>query len=406
MRAPRAVDRRAAARWVAVAAGVVVLILLPTAVRLVPRAPDSVSADALLHQIQGSGGIGYSGYAESVGTLALPVTSGVTNLADLLGSRTSMRVWWRSATDWRVDQIAPFGEVDTHRDATGTVSWDYERNRVQRTDDLDDIDARAVRIPVAGDLLPPELGRRLLSQAGEQEVTRLAVRRIAGVDAPGVRLSTPAQSSIDHVDVYAAPNTGLPLAVEVYGRDDPHRSTVSTSFLDLTVAMPAAATTAFQPPPGAAESDGLRFDPLSAAQRFGFARAPDTLAGLTRNTLGHNAAGGNDLGSADLGGDDAVGVYGHGVTELVAVPLGRRTTGQFSDQLTTAGSSVTPACSDKVVCGGRRGTRQEASVGPLSVLLLRLPPDQDGDSRGWALTGTVLPATLRTAADALLAAAA
>lgn len=362
-----------------------------------------MSADALLHQIQGSDRIGYSGYAESVGTLALPVTSGVTNLADVLGSRTSMRVWWRSATDWRVDQIAPFGEVDTHRDAIGTLSWDYERNRVQRTDDFD---AQAVRIPVAGDLLPPELGRRLLNQAGEQEVTRLAVRRIAGVDAPGVRLSTPAQSSIDHVDVYADPASGLPVAVDVYGRADPHRSTVSTSFLDLTVAMPAAATTAFQPPPGAAESAGLRFDPLSAAQRFGFARAPDTLAGLTRNTLGRNAAGGNDLGGGDLGGDDAVGVYGRGVTELVAVPLGRRTTGQFSDQLTTAGASVTPACSDKTVCGGRGGTRQEASVGPLSVLLLRLPPDQDGDSRGWALTGTVLPATLRTAADALLAAAA
>ncbi len=376
-------------------------MLLPTAVRLIPRARNSISAAALLLHIQRSTPTGYSGYAESVGTLALPVTSGVNNLADLLGSRTSMRVWWRSATDWRVDQIAPFGEVDTHRDATGTLSWDYERNRVQRTDDLD---AEAVRIPVAGDLLPPELGRRLLSQAGEQEVTRLAVRRIAGVDAPGLRLSTSAQSSIDHVDVYADPSTGLPLAVEVYGRADPSRVTVSTSFLDLTVAVPAAATTAFQPPPGAAESDGLRFDPLSAAQRFGFARAPDSLAGLTRNTLGRTAAGG-DRSGGDLG-DDAVGVYGRGVTELVAVPLGRRTTGQFSDQLTTAGATATPACSDKAVCGGRGGTRQEASVGPLSVLLLRLPPDQEGDSRGWALTGTVLPATLRTAADALLAAAA
>lgn len=368
-------------------------MLLPTAVRLIPRARNSISAAALLHRIQRSTSTGYSGYAESVGTLALPVTSGVNNLADLLGSRTSMRVWWRSATDWRVDQIAPFGEVDSHRDATSTLSWDYERNRVQRTDDVNAaFEADAVRIPVAGDLLPPELGRRLLSQAGDHEVTRLAVRRIAGVDAPGLRLSTSGQSSIDHVDVYSAPNTGLPVSVDVYGRADPSRPTVTTSFLDLTVAVPPAATTAFQPPPGASESDGLRFDPLSAARRFGFARAPDTLAGLRRNTLG--------------GGNAAVGVYGRGVTELVAVPLGRRTTGQFSDQLTTAGATVTPACSDKAVCGGRGGTRQEASVGPLSVLLLRLPPDQDGDSRGWALTGTVLPATLRTAADALLAAAA
>lgn len=368
-------------------AGVVVLVLLPTAVRLVPRAHNSVPAATLLHRVQQSTATGYSGYAESVGTLALPVTSGVSNLADLLGSRTSMRVWWRDATDWRVDQIAPFGEVDTHRDATGTISWDYERNRVERTDD---VETAAVRIPVAGDLLPPELGRRLLSQAGDDEVTRLAVRRVAGVDAPGVRLSTTAQSSIDHVDVYSDPASGLPLEVDVYGRDDPQRPTVSTSFLDLTLGRPAAATTAFQTPTSADESDGLRFDPLSAAQRFGLARAPDILAGLNRNTLG---------------GDAAVGVYGRGVTELVAVPLGRRTTGQFSDQLTTAGAVVQKACSDASVCGGHGGTRQEASVGPLSVLLLRLPDgDDNGDSHGWALTGTVLPATLRIAADSLLAA--
>lgn len=371
-------------------AGVLVLVLLPTAVRLVPRARNSVSAATVLHRIQQSTATGYSGYAESVGTLALPVTSGVSNLADLLGSRTSMRVWWRGATDWRVDQIAPFGEVDTHRDATGTVSWDYERNRVQRTDDADTTPGvDAVRIPVAGDLLPPELGRRLLSQAGDDEVTRLAVRRVAGVTAPGVRLSTTAQSSIDHVDVYADPASGLPLEVDVYGRDDPQRPTVSTSFLDLTLSRPAAATTAFSTPTNADESDGFRFDPLSAAQRFSFARVPDRLAGLTRNTQG---------------GDAAVGVYGRGVTELVAVPLGHRTTGQFSDQLTTAGAVEQKACSNAAVCGGRGGTRQEASVGPLSVLLLRLP--EEGDSRGWALTGTVLPATLRTAADALLAAAA
>ena len=220
-----------------------VLVLLPTVVGHLPRSRNSLPAATLLHRIQASAGTSYSGYAESVGTLALPVTSGVSNLADLLGSRTSMRVWWRSGANWRVDQIAPFGEVDTHRDAGSTVSWDYERNRVERVTDAQDA---AVRIPVAGDLLPPELGRRLLSQAVEADVTRLAVRRVAGIDAPGLRLSTNAQSSIDHVDVYAA------------------------------------ATTMFRTPPGAVESDGLSFDPLTAAQRFGFARVPDTLAGLAQ----------------------------------------------------------------------------------------------------------------------------
>jgi hypothetical protein len=360
--------------------GVCVLALLPAAVGHLPRARNPLSAAELLHRIQHSKGTAYSGYAESAGTLALPVTTGVGSLADLLGQRTTMRVWWRSATDWRVDQVAPFGEVDTHRTGAVLATWNYESNRVE----YDEAGvAGAMRMPVAADLLPPELGRRLLSEARDGEVVRRPVRRVANVDAPGLRLSGGPASSIEHVDVYADPATGLPLEVDVYGRNAPGVAAVSTSFLDLSVAMPARATTSFEAPAGAAESDGASSDSLSTSLRFGFARVPTSLAGLPSNARGGGAG---------------VGIYGRGVTQLVAVPLGWESTWRLSDQLTNAGSIAHTACSVAAVCAGRGGTRQEATVGPLSVLLLR-----DPEGHGWALTGTVVPATLRTAANELLA---
>lgn len=371
-----------ARRWLTVAVALSALLWLPWTVGHLPRPGNKLSAGELLTRIQHSTGVSFSGYAESVGALALPVTSQVNGLDNLLGGRTSMRVWWRADRDWRVDQISAFGETDVHRDAYGTWTWNYESNRVGRTSEILE---PAARIPVASDMLPPELGRRLLSEAHPDEVHRLPVRRIAGVDAPGLRLSTGPQSSIDHVDVFAQAGSGLPVQVDVYGRDDLARPTVTTSFLDLDLSMPAARVTKFAiPDSGASFIPGGGLDLVSAANQFSDARPPLVLAGLQHN---------------ELNGDiNAVGVYGRGVTELVAIPLQRDTADRFSEQLLAAGAPVSTACSQQKLCGGRGGSRQEATVGPLSMLLLQPRRNQD-----WALTGTVSPATLRLAADELLA---
>ncbi|HEX8767898.1 MAG TPA: hypothetical protein VF714_05975, partial [Jatrophihabitans sp.] len=187
-------------RWLVVLAGLAVLVALPSVVGALPARTGDISAAELLRRINSSAGRPYSGYAEATGGLALPVTSRFGSLADLFGGRTQLRAWYRSSDSWRVDAISFAGEVDIHHDASGDWAWDYESNTVDRTGSPV---APQVRLPTAADLLPPELGRRLLSQAEPGEATRSGSDRIAGRSAPGLRL-TPDQaiSSISHIDVW------------------------------------------------------------------------------------------------------------------------------------------------------------------------------------------------------------
>jgi hypothetical protein len=201
-------------RWCVVALGLLLLVALPVTVRLLPVRGDTVSASDLLTRVQTSRQVAYSGDVESDGSLALPVADQFTDVADLLGGRTTMRVWWRAADDFRVDKLTTTGETDLFQDRLGTTTWSFEADRAVRT-----LNSR-VRLPRTADLLPPALALRLLSGAGPDQVTRLGSERVAGIEAPGLRL-TPrdTRSSIGHVDVWVDPASGLALRVSVFGRD-------------------------------------------------------------------------------------------------------------------------------------------------------------------------------------------
>jgi len=84
-------------RWVVVGALVVTLIALPPLLRLLPASDRDVSAAELRTRALATEALGFSGYAVSAGSLALPVTEQLSTVADLFSSRTSMRVWWRRA---------------------------------------------------------------------------------------------------------------------------------------------------------------------------------------------------------------------------------------------------------------------------------------------------------------------
>ena len=95
-----------------------------------------------------------------------------------------------------------------------TTEWSYERDRAETS-----VDPR-IRLPRTADLTPPAVAARLLRDVDADELTRLPARRVAGRDALGLRLVPGApQSSIDHVDVWADRETGIPLRVEVYGAE-------------------------------------------------------------------------------------------------------------------------------------------------------------------------------------------
>ncbi len=353
-------------RWSVVLAAAAALAAVPTLVAALPASGGGPSAAQLLARIKASAAVGYSGYAESSGGLALPVTSDFSSLTDLLGDTSQLRVWWRSGQDWRVDLLSATGESDMQQDGPTTWTWDYEANVATVTEQSP---SQQVRLPVAADLLPPSLGRRLLSGATPAQVRRLPSVRVAGRDAAGVRLR-PGEpgSTIDHVDVWADPRTGLPLRVEVAGAG---LTVMSTQFLDLDTRAPSAATTGFTPPPGARVRGVDQPDLAAEVEHLEAGAPPARLAGFARSDV-----------VAPIG---AIGVYGQGVTEFAAAPLPYWDADELRAQL-----------------AGRQGSSDNASeqwvtVGPLSLVLT-----QDVGERAWLLTGTVTLGTLRTAADELL----
>lgn len=348
-----------------VAAGVAVLVALPLAVGALPARGDRTSADELLGAVKRSGATGYSGLAEAVGGLRLPLTADFSALTDLFGDRSRLRVWWRGEQDWRVDTVQPTGESGLYRDADGLWTWEYERGTALRTTDP------AVRLPRAPDLDPAALGRRLLSEARPAEVSRLPARRVANRSAPGLRLvPVDPGTTIERVDVWVDRPTGLPLRVEVYGAGTA-RPVLESSYLDFSAELPAAGATSFTPPyPGRVRRE-LNPDLAAAINVFSPVVPPLRLAGLPYRTRAEG------LGS--------VGTYGTGLTVLVAVPLPGRISRQLRDQLaSTPGITVT-------------GAGSRLAVGPLSLLLT------PGGRRSWLLTGTVTADTLDRAAAEIAA---
>ena len=354
-------------RWALVAALVAVLTAIPIVISARPAGDSEVSAAELLDRVQNSGDVTYSGYAQSIGGVLLPINDQLPDLVELFADRTTTRVWWRGSDDWRVDTIALTGETGVHRRGPTTWTWEYEANRATLTPVPD------LRTPRPDDLLPSELGRRLLSEADPDEVSRLPAERIAGISAAGLALHPrEPQSNVDRVEIWVDPETGLPLRVAVYGEGE-DLPAVTTSFLDIEFERPSGETTEFSPPPGARVQVDEVDDIVAAVDRFGDSVPLETLAGLDRR---EEAEG---LGS--------VGDYGRGVTVLIAVPLPH----DFAEPLRRQLAEAPGAELDNPL-----GTA--VTVGPFSVLLTG--HDREGS---FLLTGTVDLQTLEQAALDLFA---
>jgi hypothetical protein len=354
-------------RWLLVAIGVVVLCSLPAAVAALPVSSSALSAAAVRAKILASGDVAFSGYAESEGGLSLPDTGQLNSVADLLGGLTQMRVWWRGGSDWRVDQLSVSGEVDVHSGDAQTSTWNYEANLVT----LQPTTSAAVRLPVPADVLPATLARRLLSQAADSEVTRLPDERIAGVDAVGLRLHPEdPDSTIDRVDIWADPQTGVALRVNGYqaGAANP---ALSTSFLDFSRAAPSEQTVGLSIVNGARVTYQNGDAVSSLLRQFGLQDPPSSLAGVSRNEL--------------LPAFGAIGVYGRGVTEFVAAPLSGRTGRPLLAELIKIPGMV------------RTGDNYQVGIGPLNLLL----SNPGGGRAFWLLVGTVQPSLLAQAATQL-----
>lgn len=353
-------------RWFLVALGVVLVVGVPVGVRSLPAGDSEASAADLLALVDAAQGRSWSGLVETQGSLALPVADRFTDVGALLGESTRLRVWWRDPGSWRVDRLLASGEVDLVHAEGRTTEYDFDDAEATTSVDPD------VRLPRSADLLPPVLAQRLLEDVDAAQASRLPARRVAGVSAPGLRLVPGTErSSIERVDVWVDPDSGVVLSLEVYavGAADPD---FSATMVDFSADRPARERVTFTPTAGTEQSFDDVLDIADAADQYAPLRPPDRIAGLPR-------------ARDDGGSQGAVGVYGRGLTQLIAIPLRGREAEPLREQVQrTPGVQVAPLGATLV-------------VGPLGVLLTG-----EGDDGGWLLVGTVDAVGLQDAAQDLL----
>jgi hypothetical protein len=353
----------AARRWWCVGIGVLLLVATPMLVRALPVSDQDVTARGLLHLVETSRDVSFSGDTESVGTVGLPANDELSTLTDLLSDTNRVRVWWRNPDVWRVATVRPTGETDLVHRRGRMFRWVFESRSVTVIPDV------PVRLPNTADLLPNELARRMLEGAAPAELTRVPSRRVAGRDALGLRL-TPAdtQAAIGRVDVFADPSTGLPLRVDVYARGSATPA-LTSRFIDLSFGPPSSHDVGFRAPRDANVQYDEVVDLAAAADRFAARIPPRTLAGLApRQTF-----------------RGSVGVYGRGPTVLIAVPLWSRTADRVRENLRGAP-------------GVRRLHEGLLLAAPPLRMLLAQPEPNHGS---WLLAGTVTQRALVDAANQL-----
>lgn len=381
------VRREAQRRWALVAAAVAVVCLLPSVVAAW-SAPNTTTDPARLRElILASAAQPYQGYADTFGAVALPDLPALGDVAALLGGSNRMRAWYASATRWRVAMLPAIGETDTYRTASGTYVWDFERNLLTFT-----IGEPPVRLPRAADLLPPDLARRLLrgptgqvrttgpSGTDAGSLSALPSQRVAGVNAAGLRLTpNDPDTTVGRVDVWADPATGLPLRVEVAGRDG--RTIFTSRFLELAQRAPSADLLEPASPDSAGHTVTSGQDVATALNGIARVPLPAVLAGHPRLT----APG----GVADVIG---LGAYGAGLAMFVVVAVPGRTGSQTLQKL-REGGGVPAVVAD--------GEAYQINTSLLNALIVRSPGDRQR-RRTYLLLGSVSPELLRRAGTELL----
>ena len=354
------------ARWLVVLLAAAALVATPLAWTARPTPNSPLTAVDLARRVQDSAALPWSGRVQTSGGLQVPDTDSFAALGALLGEDNSLRVWWRGAEEWRVDRLRSTGETDLYRSRDNQIRW------VAESDTATLAPVSKIRLPDAADLLPSTLARSMLQGVRDNELSRLPADRIAGVVAPGLRI-TPADpaASLDRVDLWADAVTGLPLRVELYGPGE-RRPVVSTAVTSLDLEIPDPSTTVFRPAASTAMAYEDAVDVAAAANAFARYDLPAELAGLDAR------------GSSDPG---AVGFYGRGPTVLVAIPLRGQVAGPLRERLQSSPSAR------------RTSAGTVAPVGPVTLLLT---PGR-WERGAFLLAGTVTPDTLERAAAELRA---
>ncbi|EOD67255.1 hypothetical protein [Amycolatopsis vancoresmycina] len=355
-------------RWAVVATLAVLLVSSPSILTALAPAGAATDPGKLRALVLDSAGKPYQGYAESVGSLALPELPNLGAVTALFSMRTPMRVWYAGPDRYRVDILGTAGEHDVYRLPDGEYTWDYGDNTLTEL-----IGDPGVRLPRGGDLLPPELARRVLRAARGDPVSALPGRNVAGVAAAGFRV-VPADpdTTIGRVDVWTDPATGVAVRVELTARGQ-ETPILVTEFQQLDQATPVVEA----PRPVL----GSGFTVASAPD------VADTLGAYSQVPLPARLAG-RSVTSSDFGGVQGAALYGSGLASFVVIAVPRTVANAASDAAGKAGAVQAKLAAGSVV---------QLSITPLSLGIVRSSVSR----RSYLLAGTVTPAVLKSVADEL-----
>jgi hypothetical protein len=316
------VSRQARLRWAAVVCGTAALCALPVIAGALPVPGSPIGAAALRARILASGHVAYQGYAESTVDLGVPELPDLRGVSMLLDGTTDQYTCYRSPAHWRAEMSTPGGEEDTYQAGAATYVWDYSSNLLTRI-----VGSQPARLPRAADLLPPALGRRLLVLASRSgRLSRLASRRIAGIDAAGLQVRTAdPRTTVAAVDIWADPATGLPAEVQVFARGSA-RPVITSGFLQLSETRPALSVVTPDPAPGV-DSTTVELPDVSRILEGIGPPLPGRLAGFPRTQV--------------RGGIASIAAYGTGFSRFTVVPLPGRVGAQAQAAALAAGAIVT-----------------------------------------------------------------
>jgi hypothetical protein len=359
--------RTAVRRWAVVAVVLALLVSVPAIVAAWPVSPVAVDPATLRQRIVASADRPWSGYAESTGGLGLPRIAQLSDVTSLLAGTTRMRAWYAAPDRSRVDQLSVSGERDRYTLPSGSAVWDYGASLLT-------VVARdpEVRLPRPDDLLPPQLARRLLSgTAPDAAVSPLPARRVAGVDAAGVRVTVAdPQTTVEALDLWADPGTGLPVAVEVRARGVP-APVLTTAFGELEQGPPDEAALVPRRGPGAGLTRSPTSDLFGVLGRGDPRVLPSTVVGRPRERPQR--------------GFGAIGQYGRSLSQLVVVPLPPEVATSLLVGISRAGSAGRTIIVDEAGPAGQAGALQSPL---LSLAVVR------AGGRAWGIGGLVPPDVL------------
>jgi hypothetical protein len=383
-------NRGAWRRWSVVVGGTALLCALPAVVAALPVPASSISAPALQARILASARVPYEGYAESTANLGLPELPDLHNVSLLLDGTTDQYVWYRSPSYWRADDVTGpnltgIAESDTYADGGVTYLWNYGTNLLTQV-----TGAEPVRLPRAPDLLPPALARRVLDTAGHADrISRLPARRIAGVDAAGLRLvPTGTGTTISAVEIWADPASGLPLEVRISSRGMAQPVLTST-FLELSRTQPSLTAVTPHPAPDVGLTTTKLPDVDGVLNGDGDGDHDGTPFPSQLGGLRHVPVPGSPPG---------VAIYGTGFSRFVLLPLPR---GVGTDALNSAIQAGADSVTLPAPAGGQGGPQVPDAL--IQTPLLTVLMVRAGFHHAvFLFTGAVTPAVLENSASALV----